>query len=64
MKCPHCEKEFRAPDAALINAEHYGGCYSHVVSRCCGKAVHIVTGRRVTIEVIGKGDESKTEVWR
>ena len=64
MKCPHCNKEFKAPDGAIRNAECYGGSFSNVVSRCCGKAVEIRTAVRVMVEVLGKGDENETEAWR
>ncbi len=64
MKCPHCNKQFRWPDALERNAECYGGGVCHVVSRCCGKAVEVRSSVRVVIEVLGKGNDDEAEVWR
>lgn len=64
MKCPHCNKEFVAPDAVERNAECYGGGRYHVVSRCCGNAVEVRSTVRIVVEVIGKGNEDEAEAWR
>lgn len=63
MKCPHCKKQFEAPDAAIRNAECYGGRQSHVRCQLCRKPVLIRTAVRVVVEVIGKGDKNELECW-
>jgi hypothetical protein len=64
MRCPHCKKDFEAPDGLYLNAECYGGGQYHVMSICCGKPVKVRTSVRVIVDVLGKGIETETEPWR
>lgn len=38
MKCPHCDKPMRLPEAAQRNMEAYRG-HVNVVTDCCGNMV-------------------------
>lgn len=63
MNCPHCEKRFEVPQKVFQNVESYGSNSFHVACKKCGGTVWVGGSRTVKVELIGKGDPDKVEMW-
>lgn len=44
MNCPHCSKEMKVPEKAVIHVEAYGDI-ALVVTECCDKPVRLIPVR-------------------